>query len=160
MAASLSARLLGAAGLTGVGAVAIALVSQHVYGMEPCPWCVLQRVIFLALSLACLLGLLWRSPLGRRVGAGLGLILAGCGIAAAWWQHTVASAQSTCNLTLADRIMSRLQLDSLAPDVFSARASCMDAAVDLFGLRYELWSLALFLLLALVLLRVLLRPTA
>ncbi|MFG5410880.1 disulfide bond formation protein B [Piscinibacter sakaiensis] len=118
----------------------------------------LQRVIFLALSLACLLGLVWRSPLGRRVAALLGLALAGSGIAAAWWQHTVASASASCNLTLADRIVGAMKLDSLLPDVFSARASCMDAAVDLFGLRYELWSLGLFVLLALVLLRVAARP--
>ena len=27
-----------------------ALVSQHVFGMEPCPWCVLQRLIFVAIG--------------------------------------------------------------------------------------------------------------
>ena len=43
-----------------VAAVGAALVSQHVYGMEPCPWCVLQRVVFLAIALACVIRLTCR----------------------------------------------------------------------------------------------------
>ena len=38
-------------------ALGAALVSQHVFDMQPCPWCVLQRLIFVALALAALLGL-------------------------------------------------------------------------------------------------------
>ena len=72
------------------------------------------------------------------------LALAGCGIAAALWQHFVAAASASCNLTLADRIVSGLQLDALMPDVFQATANCAEAAVDLFGIPYEFWSLALF----------------
>ena len=131
--------------LACLAAVGVALVSQHVFDMQPCPWCVLQRVIFLAIALACILGLLWRGASGRRVGAGLGLLLAMAGAAAALWQHFQAAASASCRLTLADKIVSGvLQLDSLWPDVFAARASCADAAVSLMGIPYDLWSLALF----------------
>ena len=139
-------------GFTGVGlaclaAVGAALVSQHVFGMQPCPWCVLQRVIFLAIAIACGLGMLWRHGVGRRVAAALGALLAICGIAAALWQHFQAATSASCNLTLADKIVSRwLQLDSLLPDVFSPRASCADAAVNLLGVSYDFWSLALFIM--------------
>jgi len=127
--------------------------------MQPCPWCVLQRVIFLAIALACGLGLAWRSAAGRRVGAGLALLLALGGVAAALWQHFQAAASASCNLTLADKIVSRwLQLDALAPDVFEARASCADAAVDLLGVPYDFWSLALFVAIAVVLVRLLRTP--
>jgi protein dithiol:quinone oxidoreductase len=129
-------------------AVAMALVSQHVFGMEPCPWCVLQRVIFLAIALACGVSALWATHAGRRAVASVVFLLSGCGVAAALWQHFVAAASSSCNLTLADNIVSSLMLDSLLPDVFSPRASCADAAVDLLGLPYEFWSLGLFLLIA------------
>ena len=71
-------------------------------------------------------------------------LLATAGAAAALWQHFVAKSSSSCNLTLADRIVSGLQLDALAPEVFAPRASCADAAVDLLGLPYEFWSLGLF----------------
>jgi protein dithiol:quinone oxidoreductase len=138
--------LLAATAGLSLLAVALALVSQHVFGMEPCPWCVLQRVIFLAIALACGIGALWTSQPGRRVAAFLVFLLSACGVAAALWQHFVAAASSSCNLTLADKIVSGLMLDSLLPDVFSPRASCADAAVNLFGLPYEFWSLGLFVL--------------
>jgi disulfide bond formation protein DsbB len=147
--------LAGIAGLC-LAAVAAALVSQHVFNMQPCPWCVLQRVVFLAIAIACVIGLAWRSAAGLRVGAVLGLLLALCGVAAALWQHFKAAASASCNLTFADTVVSQwLQLDSLLPDVFSPRASCADAAVSLLGVPYDFWSLALFVLIAVQLVRLL-----
>ncbi len=149
-----TAKLFAGVGVASVAAVGAALVSQHVYGMQPCPWCVLQRVIFLAIAMACGFGLIWRRPAGRAIAGGLGLALALSGIAAALWQHFQAAASASCNLTLADRIVSGwLGLDSLWPDVFSARASCAEAAVKLLGVPYDFWSLALFALLGAALLR-------
>jgi protein dithiol:quinone oxidoreductase len=143
--------------LLSLGALGAALVSQHVFDMQPCPWCVLQRLIFAALTLAALLGLLWRSMLGLRVAAGIGIVLAALGAAAALWQHVVAAQSASCKLTLADRIVSGLQLDALLPPVFAATASCADAAVQLFGLPYEYWSLGLFGVLGIALAMALLR---
>jgi disulfide bond formation protein DsbB len=133
-----------------VGALAAALISQHGFDMQPCPWCVLQRLVFAAIALAALVGLAW-----RRVGAVLMLLLAAGGMAAALWQHFVAAASESCNLTWPDRLMAALKLDSLLPEVFQARASCAEAAVHLFGLPYEFWSLGLFALLAFAALRIL-----
>ena len=138
--------LLAGVALVCISAVAAALVSQHAFDMQPCPWCVLQRVIYLAIALACGIGLVWRSFLGRIVSLALALLLTVSGIAAALWQHFQAAASASCNMTLADRIVSGfLQLDSLLPDVFSPRASCADAAVNLLGVPYDFWSLALFI---------------
>ena len=133
--------LIAGASLAAIGA---ALVSQHVFDMQPCPWCVLQRAVFAAIALVALVGALLSK---RLVQAGALLateLLATAGAAAALWQHFVAKSSSSCNLTLADRIVSGLQLDALAPEVFAPRASCADAAVDLLGLPYEFWSLGLF----------------
>jgi disulfide bond formation protein DsbB len=138
-----------------LGAVGAALVTQYRYGMDPCPWCVLQRAIFVALALAALLGLVWRRVSGRVVSGVLVLLLALSGVAAALWQHFVAASSSSCNLTLADRIMSASKLPTLLPDVFEARATCADAAVSLFGVAYDLWSCALFVLVAIAALLVL-----
>jgi len=152
-------RLFATAALTCLAAVGAALVSQHVFDMQPCPWCVLQRVVFLAIALACGLGLAWRSDTGRRVAASLGLLLTVAGVAAALWQHFQAAASASCNLTLADKIVSGfLQLDSLWPDVFAARASCADAAVNLLGIPYDVWSLALFVAVGVALVQLLRTP--
>ena len=131
-----------------LAAVGVALVSQHVFGMEPCPWCVLQRVIFLAIALVCVIGLAGRAAMVHVITGGLVVLLALSGAASALWQHFVAAHSTSCNLTLADRIVTTLMLDELVPDVFSARASCADAAVTLLGLPYEFHSLALFVAMA------------
>ena len=152
-------KLFAVVGLACLAAVGAALVSQHVYGMQPCPWCVLQRVIFIAIAIACGVGLIWRSGVGRVTAGGLGVLLALCGIAAALWQHFQAAASATCNLTLADRIVSNwLGLDSLLPDVFSPRATCAEAAVKLLGVPYDFWSLSLFVFVAAALLLTLRNP--
>ena len=142
---TLSSRaLLGGVAAVSLAALGAALVSQHVFDMQPCPWCVLQRLIFTKIALVALVGLAWRSALGQRVIAALLLLLGGTGIAAVLWQHFVAASSTSCNLTLADRIMNASGLAVLLPEVFEARATCADAAVSLLGLPYEFWGLALF----------------
>ena len=147
--------LLGGTALLCVAAVAAAVATQYGLGMEPCPWCVLQRLIFVAIALVCLIGAAIPALAGRVGAAALAGLLALCGIAAALWQHFKAAASASCNLTLADKIISGLQLDSLLPDVFAPRASCADAAVSLFGIPYDFWSLALFVLCGIAALRAL-----
>jgi disulfide bond formation protein DsbB len=128
-----------------LAAVGAALVSQHVFNMQPCAWCVLQRLIFLVLAAFGLLGLvLSRVAFGRLLAAGLSLLGAVSGIAAALWLFFYASSSTSCKLTLADRIVGGLGLDERLPEIFEARASCADAAVDLLGLPYALWALAVF----------------
>jgi disulfide bond formation protein DsbB len=139
---------LGALAVVCFGAVGLALVSQYQFGMQPCPWCTLQRLIFLLIGALAVLGALLRSNGIRRVLAAGGLLLAVSGMASAVWQHFVAAASASCNLTLADRIMQVLRLYDLAPEVFAPMASCADAAVNLLGIPYAFWSLGLFTLCA------------
>jgi len=131
-------------------AVGVALVAQYAFDMRPCPWCVLQRGIYLLMALA--LGL--SAALHRRAGpawkvpAALGLALAAAGIASALYQHLVAAQQFSCSRTLADRIVAATQLDELLPSVFSATASCAEAAVSVLGIPFAYWSLGLYVVLA------------
>ena len=154
-ASAWTARLFGFAALVSFAAVAAALVSQHRFGMEPCPWCVLQRLVFLAIGVVALIGLAWRSGPGRRATAALAFLLALAGFASAMWQHLVAAKSASCNLTLADKIINATTLNSVLPDVFEPRASCADAAVNLLGVPYAFWAAALFALIAVAMLRVL-----
>jgi disulfide bond formation protein DsbB len=132
--------------------VAGALFAQHRWGMEPCPWCILQRVICLAIALVALLAALMPAVgLGRLatgLSSGLIALLGLAGSAAALYQNQVAAKLPSCNLTLADQIISGLGLDTWQPEVFEVRSSCADAAVSLLGVPFELWSLALFAVIA------------
>jgi disulfide bond formation protein DsbB len=140
--------MLAGVAVLSFAAVGAALVSQYQFNMQPCPWCVLQRLIFLAMGvLAGLAALLPARPL--RIVSGLLVAALGAGgVASALWQHFVAAKSSSCNLTLADRIVSGLRLDATLPSVFEVRANCADAATTLLSVPYEFWSLALFVVLA------------
>jgi len=133
--------------LLAFGAVGAALVSQYQFDMQPCVWCVLQRFIFLVLGVLALVGALL-GPGARRGAVWLALLAALSGVASALWQHFVAANSQSCVLTLAERIVTGLHLDRLAPDLFIAYASCADAAVNLLGVPYAIWSCAMFLILA------------
>lgn len=131
-----------------LAAVAAALVTQHGLGMQPCPWCVLQRLIFVAISLAALPGLLVGGPVARWLSGPLVAALALCGMATAGWQHFVASNSTSCAMTLADRINRAVGMDEVLPQVFASYASCAEAKATLLGVPYEFYSFALFALLA------------
>ncbi|RPI45719.1 MAG: disulfide bond formation protein B [Betaproteobacteria bacterium] len=148
MIKSISARqILGAAAVVSLAAVGFALWTQYALGMNPCPWCILQRVICIAIALAALPGALLKQRAAQIVSALFVAALALAGAAAAAWQHFVAAASPSCDLTLADRIVAGLGLEAALPQVFSPQASCADAAVRLLGISYDFWTLALFILL-------------
>jgi protein dithiol:quinone oxidoreductase len=146
--------LLALIAIASFGAVGAALVSQYQFDMQPCPWCTLQRLIFLIVGAFALLGLLIRSNGVRQVLAVGGVLFTVSGMASALWQQLVAAKSDSCNLTLADRIQKSLGLFDLAPAVFAPTASCAEAAVNLLGIPYAMWSLALFLLSALAFVQV------
>lgn len=124
-----------------LGAVIAALITQYGFDMQPCPWCILQRLLFVVVAILALAAAFLP---GRIAFSGLAALAAFGGIAAALYQHFVAAKSTSCNLTLADKIVSGLGLDRAVPFVFEVKASCADAAVDLAGVPYEFWSLALF----------------
>lgn len=125
--------------------VGAALVSQHVFDMQPCPWCILQRIIFLVLALLLLAGAFLP---GRAVFVVGSVAFALAGIVTALYQHFVAAKSQSCNLTLADKIISGLGLDKAVPAMFEVKASCADAAVDMLHVPYEFWSLGFFAVVA------------
>jgi len=134
--------------LVCVAALGAGLVSQYVFDLQPCPWCILQRLIFVLVAVLLLAAAFVPLHAGRVFLAGLAILGALSGASAAAYQHFVAAKSTSCNLTLADRIISGLGLDSALPSVFQVRASCADAAVDILGLPFEFYALGLYLLVA------------
>jgi disulfide bond formation protein DsbB len=141
-----TSKVLHSIALLCMAAVTIALVSQHVFDMRPCAWCVLQRLIFIVIAVVCWLGLLAGRIAAslRRIAALAVVLLSVGGVAAAWYQYRVAASLFSCDMTLADRFMVQSGLDGALPWLFGIYASCMDARVDLLGIEYALWGLGLF----------------
>jgi len=146
-----------AVALACAAALALALLAQYGFAKQPCPWCILQRLIFIAIGALALLGALLGARLARIVCAALVLAFALLGAAAAQWQNAVAAKSSSCNLTLADKVLNALDVEALMPTLFKVTANCADAEVRVFGVAFEHWSLALYLVLAFVATSILLK---
>jgi len=130
---------------TALMALMAALFSQHVLGMLPCAWCILQRMLFMLVATLAAIGLIGSSHAPWRRGSMvLVTLISIAGLAAAWHQITVAAQLFSCNQTLADRLVSASGLDAALPWLFGIYATCMDAAVSLLGLDFAVWSLLLF----------------
>jgi len=143
--------------LAGVGA---ALLSQHVFDMPPCAWCVMQRLIYLLIAAFALIGAALPSRGGHLAALSTCLLLSLAGVVSAWYQHTVAAQMFSCDRTFADRFMTGSGLESAMPFLFGIYATCMDAAVKVLGIEYAIWSLMLFALLVLISLIALTRRAA
>ncbi len=144
----LPARALAGMAAASFAAVGVALVAQHQFGVKPCPWCVLQRGVFLLIGALSLLGWLVQAKRSlRQAAVVLVLILCAAGLTAAVFQHEVASQTASCAMGLADKIVTALNLEDLWPSVFMITANCAEAAAYRFlGLPYEVWSGLLFAL--------------
>ena len=143
---------------TGLGCFAVvvmALILQHGFHMKPCAWCTFQRLIYLLLGLVLLVAarLVMAGRPKPKAAAVMGLIAglgAAGGVWAALYQHFVASSQTSCDLTFADRVVASVDLDKWLPWLFKANAACSDANVPLFGLPFALWSAMAFALVCLI----------
>ncbi|MBC7484488.1 MAG: disulfide bond formation protein B [Rhizobacter sp.] len=143
-------QVLAIVGVLALGSVGLAALAQYAFDMQPCPWCVLQRFIYIVVGVLALIGaVLSNTP--RRVAIGLALLGALSGIASALWQQLAAVNESSCDLSLAERITTALHLDRLLPQLFIAYASCADAAVSVLHIPFAVWSCAMYVILALLL---------
>jgi protein dithiol:quinone oxidoreductase len=136
--------------ILSLAALGIALIAQYKFEIKPCAWCVLQRFIFILMTVSTAIGMFCKIGLGRSIWAAVSFILALSGAAAAAYQHWVAAKSSSCAFSIADKIISTFNLEKSWPSLFEVQATCADAAVNWWGLPFEFWSLGLFGLLALM----------
>jgi len=147
---STSKQLLNGVGILCLAAVGVALISQYAFGMQPCAWCVFQRLIYLVMAVVCLGAANAGDRPGLRGAAAILAALLGLGgMIAAWYQYSVAAKMFSCDQTFADRFIVQSGLDANLPWLFGIFATCMDARVTVLGVEYAIWSLILFALLTL-----------
>ena len=144
--------------LVPAGLVATGLVMESVYRLNPCPLCIFQRVLYLAISGLGLVGLLL--PRISRLWAGLIAPIALGGLATAGYQswmqafpHTVTECSYT-NPNLIERFVDWLGMQW--PAMFMATGFCSSRDWEFLGLSFANWSalaFAGFATLAILLLR-------
>lgn len=129
-----------------------AFYAQFVLLLEPCPLCIFQRVALLFCGLGALLGAVVQpsSWLGR-FGALILSVSAWFGAGVAAWhvrlQLLPPEARPACGPGL-DFLMETFSLMTVLEKVFSGSGECADEGWALFGVSMPMWSLAVFLFLA------------
>ena len=133
------------------GLILYALYLQYYEYQDPCPLCLLQRVVYIVLMVVFLLGAL-HGP--RRIGAIvystlLVLVsLIGAGIAGrhVWLQHLPKDKVPECGPGLG-YILDRFPLVNALEKIFRGSGECAEAGWRLMGLSIAEWSLVWFVLL-------------
>lgn len=130
------------------GLVAFGLYLQHSQGLEPCPLCILQRVIFIAIGAVALVAALLdpRRP-AARIGAGLAvalLALAGMVVAGrqSWLQHFPPPIQE-CGADFYF-LVDTTPLAQLVPALFSGTGDCAKRSWLFLNLSIAEWALVFF----------------
>ncbi len=127
-----------------IALVGVALYLQHVQQMLPCPLCVIQRYLYLAVALGCLVGAASNKP---KLGAGLGLLaaLGGLGVAA---RHVwvITHPGFSCGIDPMETILNKIPTATLMPWAFEAYGLCENPDA-LFGVSIPMWSAIWFAIL-------------
>lgn len=146
-----AAGLVTAILLVCLGILGFALYLQHVLDLDPCPWCVVQRLAFIVIALVCVIAIMIR-PSGGGItftSLAIGLIAAG-GIAAASYhiyiQSDPARAQS-CAGSVVERLLDASKLGKWVPPLLQYDGACTLKPWSLLGLSIPEWSLAWFVVL-------------
>lgn len=129
--------------------IGVALLLQHVVGLDPCPLCIFQRIAYFALALFALVAA-WLSPrAASRWFGGLVLLsaLSGAGIAGrhVWLQMNPQGM--SCGPGL-QAMLDNFPLTDVLPKVFRGSGDCSESAWTLIGLTIADWSLIWFVILS------------
>jgi disulfide bond formation protein DsbB len=139
------------------GLIAVALYLQHIMEMMPCPLCVIQRYMFLAIGVASLVAAISGKI---REGTILALLAALGGLYAVGKHlYVIANPGFSCGIDPMETFLNKIPTAEYLPWLFRANGLCEGATDTVLGLAIPQWSAVWFFVLTLLLAWVLLRRT-
>lgn len=135
--------------------IAVALYLQHAMEMRPCPLCVIQRYMFLAIGVCTLVG-----AIGGKVRAATILaLLAAFGGLVTVGKHlyVIANPGFSCGIDPMETMLNKIPSAEFLPWLFRADGLCEGATDTILGLAIPQWSAVWFVVLTVLLGWVLLR---
>ncbi|MCU0803532.1 MAG: disulfide bond formation protein B [Burkholderiales bacterium] len=151
VAADRAGRLFTLVFVVALGLIGFALYLQHGTGLDPCPLCVAQRVLFIGVGLLALVAALHRpSGAGIAVYSTLaGLVAAGGAAVAVYhlWLQSDPKRASACVGSPVERLIDASRLAEWVPPLFRYDGPCTLKPWSLLGLSIPEWSLVWFVLL-------------
>lgn len=155
MLKSLTPRILCLTGfVVCVALLAGALYFQHVLYLEPCPLCIFQRIVFVAMGVVFVVGFL-HNPRATAfhvysiVIALLAFIGAGIAGRHVWLQNLPPDQVPECGAGL-DFMLEQNSLTRVIELVFKGSGECAEIAWSFLGLSIPGWTLIIFLVFALI----------
>ncbi len=150
-----SSRIFTLTFLACVAILGFALYLQHVEDLDPCPWCVVQRLIFVAVGLISLVAALHRpGPVMAVFYAILGSATALGGAVAAGY-HVYLQADdaraSACVGSTVERFLDQTDVGSWIPPLLQYDGPCTLKPWSFLWLSIPEWSLICFVVLGVVL---------
>jgi disulfide bond formation protein DsbB len=137
--------------LTSIGLLGAALYLQFGQNMLPCPWCIIQRYIFAAIALICLITVFLPARFARA-GASLGLLASVGGIGAAGWLLWVkANPSVSCGIDPLETSLNKVFTAEIFPFLFKADGLCTTEYASILGLSVAQWSMVWFVIFTLAL---------
>ena len=141
--------LLLAVAATCFALVGAALYLQHILEMRPCPLCVIQRYMFLAIGLATLV-----AAISGKVREGTVLaLLAGFGGLYTVGKHlyVIANPGFSCGIDPMETMLNKIPSAEYLPWLFRADGLCEGATDTVLGLAIPQWSAVWFAVLTVLL---------
>ena len=138
--------------LVCIGLLAFALYLQHWEKLDPCPWCVVQRLGYMLVGLIALVGALHRpGEIGTVFYSVLGFAGSAAGAAAGVY-HVYLQADperaAKCIGSPVERMLDQLRLGDMIPPLLQYGGPCTLKPWSFLGLSIPEWSLAWFVILA------------
>lgn len=146
----LSYRSLNLAGVAGsvMSMLFAVVVLQKMIGLEPCPLCMIDRVLVVALGLIFLVAALHNpGKIGQRIYAMVATLVSLAGVAVClrhiWLQHLPADEVPTCAPGL-DYMLQALPLSETLQIIFTTSGECAHIDWTLLGFTLPEQTLAVF----------------
>ena len=133
-----------------VAVLGAALYLQHVNNLDPCPWCIVQRILFIVIGLIALVGALHRpQAFGVTAYATVLGVLSMLGIAAATYHIYLQSDPARagkCVGSIVERLLDRSGVGSMIPSLLQYDGPCTLKPWALLGLSIPEWSLVSYVM--------------
>lgn len=147
-----SGRLFTLVFVACVAILGFALYLQHVERLDPCPWCIVQRLGYIAIGLIALVAALHRPGPGMTVFyAVLGAATAAAGAVAAGYQVYLQSdpkRAAACVGSPVERFLDQTGIGSWSPPLLQYDGPCTVKPWSFLWLSIPEWSLVVFIALA------------
>lgn len=143
--------------LACAAAIGFALYAQHVWGLEPCPLCIFQRVGVMAVGGVALLAAIHNpGQTGGRLWASLGIVatLAGGGVSVrhVWLQSLPADQVPACGPGL-DYMLETMPMSNVLSKVLKGSGECASIDWTFLGMSMPFWTVVFFVFVLALLLK-------